>query len=311
MDGIGKVHLDDGRDIFMFWQSIEFTVSASNAEPVSECLIEAGAISITFKDAGDNPIYEPELNNSPLWQQTKIIGLFEENMNLANVQILLQQTFPNLKFDFQIGQVEDQDWVRLTQSQFKPMCFGKRLWIYPSWHDAPQSKITPVILDPGLAFGTGTHPTTSLCLKWLDAHCEADWNVIDYGCGSGILGIAALALGAKQVWAIDNDPQALEATRENARRNHLTELQLITAMPNNTPPWQADCLLANILAKPLIELAPILAKLIKPRKNIILSGILIDQIPAIISAYEPFFTLQTPEIQEEWAMLAGKKHTDL
>lgn len=295
----------------MPWQQIQMIVSADNADAISDILFSVNAVSVTFTDAADNPIYEPELNTSPLWNQTQVTGLFTADTNLAPIQKLLQDALPQIKLEFQITQVEDQDWVRLTQSHFKPMCFGERLWIYPSWHEAPDSDITPVILDPGLAFGTGTHPTTALCLKWLDANCEPGWKIVDYGCGSGILGIAALALGAEHVYAIDNDPQALEATRENGRRNRRTESELIVAFPNSTPLKEFDCVLANILAKPLIDLAPRLAKLVKPAGNIVLSGILAEQIPAILAAYEPFFTLEPPQHQDEWVLIAGKKHTQL
>jgi ribosomal protein L11 methyltransferase len=191
---------------------------------------------------------------------------------------------------------------------FKPLRFGDRLWIVPSWHDAPDPHAANLLLDPGLAFGTGTHPTTALCLEWLDGQDVTSRQVIDYGCGSGILGLAALLLGADHVIGVDTDPQALEASRENARRNKVEEDRLDLFLPGDEPDTMADIMLANILAQPLIGLAPKLAAKVKPGGDIVLSGILSNQAREVMEAYEPWFIMDEPEQREEWIRLTGRRN---
>ena len=191
---------------------------------------------------------------------------------------------------------------------FQPMCFGQRLWICPSWKEPPQADAVNLLLDPGLAFGTGTHPTTALCLRWLDGHNVSGKTVIDYGCGSGILAIAALLLGAKSVIAVDNDPQALIATEENARRNGIPANKISTFLPEQVPKDSAaELMLANILAGPLAELAPTLSKMTLTGGNIVLSGILSNQAQQLSSYYQPHFAMQAADIEQDWARLTGSK----
>ncbi len=221
------------------------------------------------------------------------------------------RNFGLVLFDQTVGKVikkiADEDWVRRSLDQFKPMKFGKRLWICPSWFTPPEPNDVNIILDPGLAFGTGTHPTTALCLEWLDEHINAQHLVIDYGCGSGILSLAALKLGAKRVFAVDNDEQALEATLRNGEKNGFIPPELQTYLPNELPVEQADLLIANILAQPLIELAPLFAKRVKPHGKLILSGILPSQTEEITKAYSPWFNMQPPDFKEEWSRISGNR----
>jgi ribosomal protein L11 methyltransferase len=206
---------------------------------------------------------------------------------------------------YRIEAIEDKDWVREWMDNFHPMCFGEKLWICPSWHQPPKPDAINILLDPGLAFGTGTHPTTALCLNWLDQADLEDKTVIDYGCGSGILAIAAALLGAKKVIGVDTDPQALEATQANAERNNV---QIATYLPQDCPNERADVVLANILAGPLQALAPTLASLSRPNADIILSGILEGQADTVSMSYQSLFTMQAPTQKEEWVRLVGQRH---
>jgi ribosomal protein L11 methyltransferase len=204
--------------------------------------------------------------------------------------------------------VEDKDWEREWMDDFRPLQFGSRLWIVPSWHQPPDPDAANLSLDPGLAFGTGTHPTTALCLEWLDGQDVGGQQVIDYGCGSGILGLAALLLGADHVTGVDTDQQALEASRENARRNEVDESRLDLYLPGDEPGTVADVMLANILAQPLIGLAPHLAGKVKAGGHLVLSGILSSQAREVMAAYEPWFIMDEPEQREEWIRLTGRRN---
>jgi ribosomal protein L11 methyltransferase len=277
------------------------------------------------------------LNTTPLWKQTEIIALFPEKTDIQKIinflQEQIQKEFINSNnknpshdrkgvgidnayplayargsdslITYQVELLEDQNWERAWLEHFKPMRFGQRLWICPSTEIPPDPTAVNIILDPGLAFGTGTHPTTALCLEWLDQNNIQNKTVIDYGCGSGILAIAALKLGAKEVWAIDYDPQALEATQENARRNDIDQNKLHVIFPEKVPTVKIDILLANILANPLIELAPRFAELIKPHGHLVLSGILENQITAITEAYQEWFQIMPVIEQEGWVRIEG------
>lgn len=292
----------------MNWIELHIKTSAERAHILADQLNLFGAQAVSFLDAGDQPIYEPSAEKPQLWQETIVVGLFEPQHPIENVLTFLEeQAAEGFIEHFHLKHLEDQDWQRLCLDSFKPMSFGKKLWICPSWHKAPDPNAINVTLDPGLAFGTGTHATTSLCLSWLDQHISHEKIVIDYGCGSGILGIAALKLGAQKVFAVDNDPQALEATRSNAERNDILANQLQTFLPSDLSAPAADVLIANILAQPLIELAPTFASLLKPHGKIVLSGILTDQIAEIFSAYQPFFALEKPISKAEWVRIVGNK----
>lgn len=292
----------------MSWLEIHITAFSQQVAMLSDELMLLGAHVVTLKDAGDQPIYEPSDSNPRIWNETILVGLFDREQDMLPIlDFLGNQQADGLLTHFEVKEVADEDWVRRSLDSFKPSCFGKRLWICPSWLTPPDPSAINIVLDPGLAFGTGTHPTTALCLEWLDEHIQDEQYVIDYGCGSGILGLAALKLGAKQVLAVDNDPQALEATQNNAKQNAVFSPELNVAFPGNVGDQKADLVIANILAKPLIEMASILGNLVRPQGKIVLSGILSDQIEAIIDAYQPFFLMQPPVFKEEWVRLEGSR----
>jgi ribosomal protein L11 methyltransferase len=291
----------------MAWREIHLTTTAIYADLLSEELTERGALAATILDAGDQPIYEPEPNKpAPLWPDVKMIFLFDSELDLkdASAYLKMQQSAGTIS-QFSIKELPDEDWERRCLDQLEPMKFGKRLWICPSWITPPDPAAVNIILDPGLAFGTGTHPTTALCLEWLDGNIVPGQTVIDYGCGSGILALAAIKLGARKVIAIDHDDKALVATRENAKINNITPLQLETRLPDPSRVENVELLIANILAQPLIEMATNLAKLVKPGGKILLSGILKEQSEQVKAAYEPWFSMQPIDYKEEWCRLTG------
>lgn len=280
----------------MPWIQVILTTDEQQAEAISEKLENMGAVSVSFQDAADQPLYEPALNTTPLWGNTQIIALFEENTDVKQLENQLQD------YNYEIQILEDQEWTRVWMDDFHPMQFGKRIWICPSWSTHSDSSAINILLDPGLAFGTGTHATTALCLEYLDKQQDlSNKTVIDYGSGSGILAITAAKLGAKHVWAIDNDPQALIATEDNATKNQVN--QIISCQLPEQPLPQVDIILANILAKPLIELASTLTKYLKPNSTLILSGILKEQHKEIIAAYEPYMNVMQTLERENWILI--------
>lgn len=291
----------------MSWLQLSLTTSEEQA-PLVETLFEnMGALSITLGDAGDEPILEPDIGKTPLWQATRITALFEGDRDPDELRGLVSQS---LNADvcrlLTVERLEDQAWERAWLDAFRPMRFGRRLWVCPNNQPPGAEDAVVVELDPGLAFGTGTHPTTALCLRWLDGADLSGSTLIDYGCGSGILAVAALTLGAKRVIAIDHDPQALEATRDNAIKNHVDDrLEILGS--DQTPTIKADIILANILAGTLIELEPMLASLVSPGGRIILSGILSEQADSVAKAYAPHFQMQAPVEQEDWILLEGSR----
>ncbi len=267
-------------------------------------------MAVTFRDAADQPLYEPPLGATPLWEQTDVVALFEADANIESVLEVLRATLGlGMLLQYTLSHVEDKDWVRECLDQFKPLKFGERLWVCPSWHEAPEPDAVNIILDPGLAFGTGMHPTTGMCLEWLDGHDVTGLDVLDYGCGSGILALAAAKLGAAKVWAVDHDPQALTATRANAEQNGLGAT-ILTMTPEHLPAVQADLILANILANVLGDLAQRFAALLKPGGQIVLSGILSDQVESLVQAYRSWFEVRLWREHEGWACLAGTKKSD-
>ncbi len=292
----------------MPWLELDITAFSDQVSFLSDQLMLLGAQAVTLKDAGDQPIYEPSETNPRIWQETILVGLFDHQQVMSPILAHLKsQQTAGLLTHFELKEVADEDWVRRSLDSFNPICFGKRLWICPSWLTPPNPAAINIILDPGLAFGTGTHPTTALCLEWLDEHLQTEQDVIDYGCGSGILGLAALKLGAKHVLAVDNDPQALEATQRNAEQNAIHFPELEVAFPDAVGNQKADLVIANILAAPLIDMVSCLEKLVKPQGKIILSGILVEQITAVSEVYQAFFFMQPPVYKGEWARLEGKK----
>ncbi|MEJ6655176.1 MAG: 50S ribosomal protein L11 methyltransferase [Pseudomonas sp.] len=272
---------------------------------MEDLLLGLGAVSVTFMDAEDQPIFEPDLGTTPLWSHTHLLALFEADADQQVLLDQLQQIWPGTLPEHQLEEIADQDWERSWMDNFKPMRFGRRLWIVPSWHEAPEPDAVNLLLDPGLAFGTGTHPTTALCLEWLDGQALDGLQVIDFGCGSGILAIAALLLGAECVVGTDIDPQALEASRDNAQRNQLDDARFPLFLPEAMPATPADMLVANILAGPLVSLAPQLTSLVKPGGRIALSGILAEQTEDILAAYRGAFELDPVADKDGWIRVSG------
>lgn len=288
----------------MAWLQLRIGSDASTAERISDWVSELGAVSVTLVDAADDPVLEPLPGQTPLWQQTVVVGLFDDKADQSAIeQALRAHGLSGLAWE----SVPEQDWIRAWMDQYQPMRFGERLWICPSWLsvDAPDAVV--VSLDPGMAFGTGTHPTTALCLRWLDGQSLQGAEIIDYGCGSGILAIAALKLGAARAIGVDIDPQAILASRENAERNQIPESALPLGMPKLVQGQSADILIANILSGPLIELAPVLGNLCRPGGWIALSGLLAEQADEVIAAYLPWCRLAVYGEQDGWICLTGRR----
>lgn len=291
----------------MPWLQVRLAITPEQAETYEDTLLEVGAVSVTFMDAEDQPIFEPDLGTTPLWSNTHLLALFEadtdETALLAHLQLLCGGALP----EHHIERIEDQDWERSWMDGFQPMRFGQRLWIVPSWHAAPQPDAVNLLLDPGLAFGTGTHPTTALCLEWLDSQNLDNCSVLDFGCGSGILAIAALLLGAPQAAGTDIDPQALEASRDNASRNGIDPARFPVYLPADLPQQPADVVVANILAGPLVSLAPQITALVKDGGRLALSGILAEQAEEVRAAYASAFDLDPTAIKDGWVRISGVK----
>lgn len=291
----------------MPWIQIRINATAKTADKVSNMLLGRGAQAVTFMDAQDVPVYEPLPGETPLWGETEVMGLFDAETDPAPTIAFFQQIFGE-DVGYKVEQLEDKDWVREWMDHFHPMQFGERLWICPSWRDVPNPDAVNVMLDPGLAFGTGTHPTTALCLQWLDGLDLVGKTVVDFGCGSGILGIAALKLGAARVIGIDIDPQAIQASHDNAERNGVAgqiELYLPADQPQGV---EADVVVANILAGPLRELAPLIAGHGKAGSLMALSGVLESQAPELETIYGQWFDMDPTAVKEEWCRLSGRKH---
>ncbi len=269
-------------------------------EWLSDALEEAGAVSVTLTDRFDDPILEPAPGEIPLWTNVVVCGLFEDEKDAEHAQKALSKQYPHLQFS--IHTLPDQDWERACMDNFKPQQFGQRLWICPSWLTPPDPHAVNLILDPGLAFGTGSHQTTSLCLTWLEQANVSQKTIIDYGCGSGILGLAALKLGAKHVYAVDIDEQALLATKSNAMGNAITDQQLTTGQPSILQE-AVELLLANILLSPLLALQSSFHTLLKPTGQLVVSGILVDQIQVLIDSYHANFEHQATFLQDDWALV--------
>ena len=290
----------------MPWIQIRINATEKTADKVSNMLLGRGTQAVTYMDAEDKPVYEPLPGETLLWDDTVVVGMFDAATDPEPIITFLKK-FYRKDLSYKVEQLEDKDWVREWMDSFHPMRFGNRLWICPSWRDVPDPTAVNVMLDPGLAFGTGTHPTTALCLEWLDGQDLTDKTVIDFGCGSGILALAALKLGAKQVIGIDIDPQALQASVDNAERNGVAD-RLKVYLPKDQPEnMKADIVVANILAGPLKELSGLISSLVKPGGQLALSGILDMQAEGLNELYEQWFTMDTPELREEWARLSGQK----
>lgn len=295
----------------MAWKQLYLEVDKSCADPFSELLTELGAQAVTFEDAEDQPILEPGVGETPLWDLVTVIALFDENFQQQMVLDLLEKQFPQQFKFLKSAQLEDQNWERAWMEDFHAMQFGDNLWVCPSWQTPPQPDAVNLMMDPGLAFGSGTHETTSLCLKWLEKINLHNKTLIDFGCGSGILAIAALKLGAKQAQGFDTDEQAILASRENAQRNNIPDEQfpLKKVSPTHHETIQpADILIANILAEPLRELAPYFSGLVKSGGQMGLSGILESQTDELLSIYQKWFDMEIVVQENDWCFLSGIKY---
>lgn len=284
---------------------LEVTATGADPEALEDALLEAGALAVTLTDAADVPILEPELGTHPTWPSTCVTGLFAADADEAAVLAAVQATIPETEMGpWTASRLEDREWVRAWMDHYHPMQFGDRLWICPTGHEAemPSNAVT-IHLDPGLAFGTGTHPTTSLCLQWLDGMDCQGRDVLDMGCGSGVLAVAAARLGAAHVDGVDIDPQAVRATQENAQRNGVN---LRACLPDAQPDGDYDIVLANILAAPLMVMAPALIGRLRAGGHIVLAGLLETQADEVIAAYAPLIRLRIGAVQDGWARLQGQ-----
>jgi len=289
----------------MTWWEASIACDNQEADFVCEKLQALGAIAVSFMDLSGNPILEPNPDETPLWNKVKCVGLFDKTENKQKLNNKITSAFS--KHTTAVTPLPDQDWIKLCQNEFQAQRFGDNLWVCPSWSTVKDPNAIVLKLDPGLAFGTGTHPTTALCLEYLATTPLKGKSLIDFGCGSGILGIGAALLGADRVISIDHDPQALTSTQMNAISNNVS-LQCYHSKSFTSNTCEAvDLLVANILASPLIKLAPTITSVIKPGGTLILSGLLSVQIDSVLSAYIDDFDFETPRLQGDWVCLIGKK----
>jgi ribosomal protein L11 methyltransferase len=294
----------------MAWISLRIEADSQNADLLSDTLMEVGALSASIEDANaetpdEQPIFgEPGDPPPGIWNKNIISALLADDANVAEVISQLEQLTEIKNLSYTTQKIEEQDWVRATQSQFDPIKITDDLWIVPTWHDAPNPKALNIILDPGLAFGTGSHPTTHLCLAWLVNEIKPQHEVLDYGCGSGILAIAAKKLGAKEVVGVDIDAQAIIASQFNAEQNHV---EADFYMATHYPEKPADVVVANILSSALMVLAPALARACKTNGRIALSGILREQAEQVSAIYAEWFNMDAPVFMDSWVLLSGTK----
>lgn len=291
----------------MPWLQLRINTQRAQAGKLEDALLASGAVSVTLQDNADQPILEPALGETPLWDEVRVTGLYAAEIDTAAASEHVKRQFGAALPDHSWELLEDKDWEREWMKNYHAIRCGERLWICPSWQQPPEPDKVNLMLDPGLAFGTGTHPTTFMCLQWIDQQDFSGLQVMDYGCGSGILGIATLLLGAQQVIGVDIDPQALLATTENARRNQLPDDAMPVYLPPRCPKVEVDIMLANILAGPLVQLAPTLNSLTRPNGKLCLSGILAVQAEEVMAAYRPWFDFEPPRYQEEWVCLTATK----
>jgi ribosomal protein L11 methyltransferase len=294
----------------MPWLQIRVQSTPEQVPELEDLLLGCGAMVVTFEDVNDDPVYEPELNTTPLWNHTRVTGLFEADADIEQIRPLIDEKATELKTDLatKIEILEDKDWEREWMDSYHPIQFGERLWVCPSWREIPDPEAVNLMLDPGLAFGTGTHPTTALCLEWLDGLDCHNKTIIDYGCGSGILGIAGLLLGASNMVGIDIDPQAVQATQDNAERNKIDAKRIEVKLPPYESDLQAEIVVANILAGPLAQLADTISALVATGGQLALSGILSNQAQEVIDAYSPWFTIESVVEKEDWIRIVATKN---
>ncbi|MCH9744354.1 MAG: 50S ribosomal protein L11 methyltransferase [Gammaproteobacteria bacterium] len=286
----------------MAYLKISIKTTSAFADTLADALMAVDALSVSLEDAGEQEIFQVEPDDNPLWHEVSVQALFNTEVSPRDVIAQIKQDLAlEQPLNYKIEKIADEDWVRLTQKNFKPQCYANKLWVCPSWYEQNQFDGIVVRIDPGLAFGTGTHPTTRLCLKWLTQYDLKDKTIIDYGCGSGILALSALALGAKKVIGVDHDAQALEATLNNAALNDfVTEHNLVVYHSNDFIDINADIVLANILANPLIELEETLKNCCKPGGTLLLSGLLETEQEKVLKAYANDFTLGSVDLDQGW-----------
>jgi ribosomal protein L11 methyltransferase len=307
----------------MSWTEVVIEIARDHAEALSDALMEAGALSVSVEDADEGTDQEKPLFGEPgmepteaAWEHSRVVALTDVDADQAAI---VAEAAAAIKLaavpTFTVRNVADEDWVRLTQSQFAPIHIGKNIWVVPSWHEAPDPDALILELDPGLAFGTGSHPTTRLCMEWLEAHPAPGKTVLDYGCGSGILAMVAKKMGAGDVAGVDIDPQAIESARSNAERNeceidyYLPDSFATAAKPQHAT-GRFDTVVANILSSPLKLMAPMLAGRVAPGGSLILSGVLARQAEEVAEAYAPFIKLGVWAEQDGWVALHGQLGSD-
>ncbi len=293
------------------WQQIKILLEPQDCPALEELLLARGAAAVSYLDAADQAVFQELPGATTLWDHTCMLCLFDGGKDLdALLRLLSGDQRVKNRVELLVEELADQPWERAWMAQFHPRQYGEKLWIVPSSQTPPDTDAINILLDPGLAFGTGSHPTTALCLRWLEQAKLTDCRVIDYGCGSGVLAIAAALLGAEKVYAVDHDPQAILATQDNSRRNGLDDARVMACLPDALPTLAADVLIANILAEPLLELAPDLAQLIRPGGLFAMSGLLHTQVPTLCEHYQRWFQLAEPQVEEEWVLLSGTRTGD-
>jgi ribosomal protein L11 methyltransferase len=289
------------------WRQLAVEADEDVAEEIADALSDGGALSVSLQDAENTPLFEPRPGETPIWNRTKVIGLFPAEADLERLHGGLLQRFGAAVGQWAVEALEDRMWEREWLEYFRPVRYGRRLWVCPTGFEVNEPDAVVVTLDPGLAFGTGSHPTTSLCLEWLDGQCLSGQQVLDYGCGSGILAVAAMVLGAARADAVDIDPQALLATADNAGKNGVEPRVRCYRPEELGSDIAADVLMANILANPLIDLSDELTRRVNPGGRIVLSGILAEQAEAVADAYQAGFAFDPVAEQEGWVRLSGRK----
>jgi ribosomal protein L11 methyltransferase len=291
----------------MAWHQISVITNEQTAPHLADFFSALGAVSVTYMDAEDEPVYEPAIGETKIWSNTQVIALYELD---ADPDLIKFQVYKQFKADelqrWLHEAIEDQEWERAWMEFYKPMKFSDKLWVCPTDQEQYEPGTVCLTLDPGLAFGTGTHPTTALCLEWLASHDLTNKTIIDYGCGSGILAVASILLNAKIAHGIDIDPQAITATQSNALKNNVRD-KIHCYLPEQFSPLQADIVLANILAKPLIEMSDQICNLLISGGQLVLSGILFEQADSVINAYKPYINFNPLVQQEDWIRLDGLK----
>ena len=289
----------------MPWHQITVITNEDLAPRLADFFDNLGAVSVTYMDAEDEPVYEPAIGETKIWSNTEVIALYELDAEPELIKTLIHAQYKAEQLrNWRHEIIEDQEWERAWMEYYHPMKFADKLWVCPTDQEEHEPGTVCLTLDPGLAFGTGTHPTTALCLEWLAGHDLSGKIVIDYGCGSGILAVAAILLEAKQAHAVDIDPQAITATQSNALKNKVQN-KIACYLPEQFVPFQADIVLANILAKPLIDMAEQISSLVAPGGQLVLSGILHEQAESVMNAYRTYVMFNVPVQQEDWIRLDG------